>query len=113
MSVQHPTSALVPLSASTLEGHITVTVAAASSSIIPSAMTWMSVQQASAALMLPARIHLARSHVSVQQVTGEMASHVWMWMNAHWLSSATPMPVVLTSLVPTIAPVRWVILETG
>lgn len=113
MSVQFLTSALLPLPASTLAGHTTATVAAASSSITPSAMTWMSVWQAAAAPTQSAQIRLAPSLVSVQQGTGETASPVWMWMSARWLSSATPMPFALTFLAPTTAPVGWVIQEMG
>lgn len=112
-SAQHPTSALLQVPASTMVGHITATVAEASSWITPSAMTRMSVWKAAAARTQPAQIHLAPSLVSVEQGTGEMASLVWMWTSARWLSSATPLPFALTSLAPTNAPVRWVILETG
>ena len=113
MSVRHPTSALLPLPASTLEAHISVTVAVASSSITPSAMTRMSVWKAAAAPSQPAQIHPAPSPVSVQKGTGETASLVWMWMSVCWLSSATLMPFALTFLALITAPVRWVILEMG
>lgn len=113
MNVQHLTSALLPPPASTLVGHITVTVAAATSSMTPGALIWMSVRQAAAALMRPAQIHQAPSHVSVQQDTVEMGPPARMWMNAHWPRRATQMPYVSTFLAPTTVPVRWVILEMG
>lgn len=69
MSVQHPTSAPLPLPVSTLVGHMIATVATASSLITPSAMTGMSVRQASAAPFQPAQTHLAPSLASVKKGT--------------------------------------------
>ncbi len=113
MSVQHQTSAHLPLPVSILAGHFTVTVAAASSLITPSVMTLMSVWRAVAVPMQHAQIHLVPSLASAQQGTGEMALPVWMWKSARWLNSATQMPFALIFLDPTTAPVGWVILEMG
>lgn len=113
MSVQHPTSALLPPPVSIPRGHFTVTVAAASSLITPSAMTWMNAWQAAAAPTQSAQIHLAPSPVSVQQDIEEMVLPAWMWMSAPSSRSVTLMPFVSISLAPTTAPAKWDILEMG
>lgn len=111
MSVKPLTFAPLLRLASTLLGHITVTVAVASSLITPSVRMWMSVRWATAAHLQTAQIHLVSSPVSVQQGTGEMVSPVQTLMSAHWPDSATQMLFALTFLALITALVRWVILE--